>query len=133
MDTIQQAMEIHQLIFEAASTANKYFTYQLLTIISISFLIILFDAYYVLETVMGKSELQGGLKATEFIVFFSCQMFLYLIAIMSIVEGGNHAIRKVGTSTHLLLFSLNCYSKSQFQFYSHENRAKRWPLLFIRY
>lgn len=98
MDIIGQSIEIHQQIFEAASTANKYFTYQLLTIISISFLIILFDAYYVLETVMGKSKLQGSFKATEFIIFFSCQMILYFIAIISIVEGSNHAIRKVSKS-----------------------------------
>lgn len=94
-DIIQQCMEIHQLLCEAASIANKYFTYQLLTIISISFLIIVFDAYYVLETLLGKSKRENKFKTVEFVTFFSCQMFLYTIAIISIVEGSSRAINKV--------------------------------------
>lgn len=94
-EIIQESMEIHQLICEAASTANKYFTYQLLTIISIAFLIIVFDAYYVLETLLGKSKRESKFKTVEFVTFFSCQMILYLIAIISIVEGSNRAIKKV--------------------------------------
>lgn len=94
-DIIQQSMEIHQLLCEAASIANKYFTYQLLTIISISFLIIVFDAYYVLETLLGKSKRENKFKTVEFVTFFSCQMFLYTIAIISIVEGSSRAINKV--------------------------------------
>ncbi|KAL5279918.1 hypothetical protein ACFFRR_004130 [Megaselia abdita] len=93
-DIIQQSMEIHQLLCEAASIANKYFTYQLLTIISISFLIIVFDAYYVLETLLGKSKRENKFKTVEFVTFFSCQMFLYTIAIISIVEGSSRAINK---------------------------------------
>ncbi|XP_026843572.1 putative gustatory receptor 28b isoform X1 [Drosophila persimilis] len=93
-EIIQESMEIHHLICEAAATANKYFTYQLLTIISIAFLIIVFDAYYVLETLLGKSKRESKFKTVEFVTFFSCQMILYLIAIISIVEGSNRAIKK---------------------------------------
>ncbi|XP_055917527.1 putative gustatory receptor 28b isoform X2 [Eupeodes corollae] len=93
-EIIHESMEIHHLICEAASTANKYFTYQLLTIISIAFLIIVFDAYYVLETLLGKSKRESKFKTVEFVTFFSCQMILYLIAIISIVEGSNRAIKK---------------------------------------
>uniref|UniRef100_A0A1A9UWR9 Gustatory receptor n=1 Tax=Glossina austeni TaxID=7395 RepID=A0A1A9UWR9_GLOAU len=105
-DVVQESMEIHQLICEAASTANKYFTYQLLTIISIAFLIIVFDAYYVLETLLGKSKRETKFKTIEFVTFFSCQMMLYLIAIISIVEGSNRAIKKsekTGSIVHALL------------------------------
>uniref|UniRef100_A0A1A9WEQ2 Gustatory receptor n=1 Tax=Glossina brevipalpis TaxID=37001 RepID=A0A1A9WEQ2_9MUSC len=105
-EIIQESMEIHQLICEAASTANKYFTYQLLTIISIAFLIIVFDAYYVLETLLGKSKRESKFKTIEFVTFFSCQMILYLIAIISIVEGSNRAIKKsekTGSIVHALL------------------------------
>ncbi|XP_061399297.1 putative gustatory receptor 28b [Musca vetustissima] len=105
-EIIQESMEIHQLICEAASTANKYFTYQLLTIISIAFLIIVFDAYYVLETLLGKSKRESKFKTVEFVTFFSCQMILYLIAIISIVEGSNRAIKKsekTGGIVHALL------------------------------
>lgn len=107
-EIIQESMEIHQLICEAASTANKYFTYQLLTIISIAFLIIVFDAYYVLETLLGKSKRESKFKTVEFVTFFSCQMILYLIAIISIVEGSNRAIKKV-KSTCISLFDLSHY------------------------
>ncbi|XP_017840206.1 putative gustatory receptor 28b isoform X3 [Drosophila busckii] len=105
-EIIQESMEIHQLICEAAATANKYFTYQLLTIISIAFLIIVFDAYYVLETLLGKSKRESKFKTVEFVTFFSCQMILYLIAIISIVEGSNRAIKKsekTGGIVHSLL------------------------------
>ncbi|TDG48573.1 hypothetical protein AWZ03_004902 [Drosophila navojoa] len=105
-EIIQESMEIHQLICEAAATANKYFTYQLLTIISIAFLIIVFDAYYVLETLLGKSKRESKFKTVEFVTFFSCQMILYLIAIVSIVEGSNRAIKKsekTGAIVHSLL------------------------------
>ncbi|XP_013099317.2 putative gustatory receptor 28b isoform X2 [Stomoxys calcitrans] len=105
-EIIQESMEIHQLICEAASTANKYFTYQLLTIISIAFLIIVFDAYYVLETLLGKSKRESKFKTVEFVTFFSCQMILYLIAIISIVEGSNRVIKKsekTGGIVHALL------------------------------
>ncbi|XP_032294481.1 putative gustatory receptor 28b isoform X2 [Drosophila virilis] len=106
VEIIQESMEIHQLICEAAATANKYFTYQLLTIISIAFLIIVFDAYYVLETLLGKSKRESKFKTVEFVTFFSCQMILYLIAIISIVEGSNRAIKKsekTGGIVHSLL------------------------------
>ncbi|XP_017019619.1 putative gustatory receptor 28b isoform X1 [Drosophila kikkawai] len=105
-EIIQESMEIHHLICEAAATANKYFTYQLLTIISIAFLIIVFDAYYVLETLLGKSKRESKFKTVEFVTFFSCQMILYLIAIVSIVEGSNRAIKKsekTGGIVHSLL------------------------------
>ncbi|XP_062142075.1 putative gustatory receptor 28b isoform X5 [Drosophila sulfurigaster albostrigata] len=105
-EIIQESMEIHHLICEAAATANKYFTYQLLTIISIAFLIIVFDAYYVLETLLGKSKRESKFKTVEFVTFFSCQMILYLIAIISIVEGSNRAIKKsekTGGIVHSLL------------------------------
>ncbi|KAH8413479.1 hypothetical protein KR009_011475 [Drosophila setifemur] len=105
-EIIQESMEIHHLICEAAATANKYFTYQLLTIISIAFLIIVFDAYYVLETLLGKSKRESKFKTAEFVTFFSCQMILYLIAIISIVEGSNRAIKKsekTGGIVHSLL------------------------------
>ncbi|EDW77883.2 uncharacterized protein Dwil_GK24721, isoform B [Drosophila willistoni] len=105
-EIIQESMEIHHLICEAAATANKYFTYQLLTIISIAFLIIVFDAYYVLETLLGKSKRESKFKTVEFVTFFSCQMILYLIAIISIVEGSNRAIKKsekTGGIVHALL------------------------------
>lgn len=94
-EIIHESMEIHQLICEAASTANNYFNLQILTIISIAFLIIVFDAYYVLETLLGKTKREGKFKTVEFVTFFSCQMILYLIAIVSIVEGSNRAIKKV--------------------------------------
>ncbi|XP_032591702.2 putative gustatory receptor 28b [Drosophila grimshawi] len=106
VEIIQESMEIHHLICEAAATANKYFTYQLLTIISIAFLIIVFDAYYVLETLLGKSKRESKFKTVEFVTFFSCQMILYLIAIISIVEGSNRAIKKsekTGPIVHSLL------------------------------
>ncbi|XP_043065302.1 putative gustatory receptor 28b isoform X2 [Drosophila ficusphila] len=105
-EIIHESMEIHFLICEAAATANKYFTYQLLTIISIAFLIIVFDAYYVLETLLGKSKRESKFKTVEFVTFFSCQMILYLIAIISIVEGSNRAIKKsekTGGIVHSLL------------------------------
>ncbi|XP_028895207.2 putative gustatory receptor 28b isoform X4 [Zeugodacus cucurbitae] len=105
-EIIQESMEIHHMICDAASTANKYFTYQLLTIISIAFLIIVFDAYYVLETLLGKSAHESKFKTVEFVTFFSCQMILYLIAIISIVEGSNRAIKKsekTGGIVHSLL------------------------------
>ncbi|XP_017479655.1 PREDICTED: putative gustatory receptor 28b [Rhagoletis zephyria] len=105
-EIIQESMEIHQMICDAASTANKYFTYQLLTIISIAFLIIVFDAYYVMETLLGKSKRESKFKTVEFVTFFSCQMILYLIAIISIVEGSNRAIKKsekTGGIVHSLL------------------------------
>ncbi|CAD7000368.1 unnamed protein product [Ceratitis capitata] len=105
-EIIQESMEIHHMICDAASTANKYFTYQLLTIISIAFLIIVFDAYYVLETLLGKSKRESKFKTGEFVTFFSCQMVLYLIAIISIVEGSNRAIKKsekTGGIVHTLL------------------------------
>ncbi|KAI8042035.1 hypothetical protein M5D96_003335 [Drosophila gunungcola] len=54
-EIIQESMEIHQLICEAAATANKYFTYQLLTIISIAFLIIGSNR------AIKKSEKTGGI------------------------------------------------------------------------
>ncbi|XP_067624583.1 putative gustatory receptor 28b isoform X3 [Eurosta solidaginis] len=112
-EIIQESMEIHHMICMAASTANKYFTYQLLTIISIAFLIIVFDAYYVLETLLGKSKRESKFKTVEFVTFFSCQMILYLIAIISIVEGSNRAIKKIsGALTTYLIILLQFTSSN---------------------
>ncbi|XP_055839779.1 putative gustatory receptor 28b [Episyrphus balteatus] len=121
-EIIQESMEIHHLICEAASTANKYFTYQLLTIISIAFLIIVFDAYYVLETLLGKSKRESKFKTFEFVTFFSCQIILYLIAIISIVEGSNRAIKKSektsGIICDLLIKAKNLDVEQKFQQFS---------------
>ncbi|XP_049307293.1 putative gustatory receptor 28b isoform X3 [Bactrocera dorsalis] len=106
-EIIQESMEIHHMICDAASTANKYFTYQLLTIISIAFLLIVFDAYYVLEILLGKSAHEGKFKTAEFVTFFSCQMILYVIAIVSIVEGSNRAIQKSEKTSGIVHSLLN--------------------------
>nr|QKN21413.1 gustatory receptor [Bactrocera dorsalis] len=106
-EIIQESMEIHHMICDAASTANKYFTYQLLTIISIAFLLIVFDAYYVLEILLGKSAHEGKFKTVEFVTFFSCQMILYVIAIVSIVEGSNRAIQKSEKTSGIVHSLLN--------------------------
>ena len=129
-EIIQESMEIHQLICEAASTANKYFTYQLLTIISIAFLIIVFDAYYVLETLLGKSKRESKFKTVEFVTFFSCQMILYLIAIISIVEGSNRAIKKV---KYFIVW--NNFKNSNFVSFclKHSLRVKKLAVLFMPY
>ncbi|XP_055386191.1 uncharacterized protein LOC129615139 [Condylostylus longicornis] len=111
-EIIQESMEVHFLLCEAANTANKYFTYQLLTILSISFLIIVFDAYYILETCLGRTERDQNFKPVEFVTFFICQMGLYIIAIFAIVEGSVKAVDKSEKTSGIIHTLLNQASDS---------------------
>ncbi|XP_037903809.1 putative gustatory receptor 28b isoform X3 [Hermetia illucens] len=87
-ETIEEVAHIHDMLCDLATITNDFFTVQMLAITGIAFLIIVFDAYYVLGTYLGLASF----RATAFIIFFSSQLILHAIEVCVIVHGSSEAV-----------------------------------------
>lgn len=90
-ETIEEVAHIHDMLCDLATITNDFFTVQMLAITGIAFLIIVFDAYYVLGTYLGLASF----RATAFIIFFSSQLILHAIEVCVIVHGSSEAVSQV--------------------------------------
>uniref|UniRef100_A0A336MT24 Gustatory receptor n=1 Tax=Culicoides sonorensis TaxID=179676 RepID=A0A336MT24_CULSO len=86
--TLHITAQMHHALCDICEAAEKYFSLKLLTIITIAFLIIIFNSYYILE-LLFKSDKQNSelmLGIYDFIAFFSYQIVVYWMAIICIVQ-----------------------------------------------
>lgn len=95
--TIETACRIHEDLCDACFITEEYFSVVMLTIVTIGFLIIVFNAYYVLEVLFRH----GGNIDTEtmsFIVFLVYQMFIHGLGLLSIVQNSSAVFEEVFTN-----------------------------------
>lgn len=67
----------------------------MLTIVSIAFLVIVFNSYYVVEVVLGNGQYNEMIGDKEFVIFFVYQMCMYILAVLAIVQSSHVAAAEV--------------------------------------
>lgn len=93
-DIIRSARDIHEELCDACYIAEEYFSVVMLTIITIGFLIIVFNAYYVLEvTFRHKGDLDP--ETMSFIIFLVYQMFIHGLGLLCIVQNSSAVSEEV--------------------------------------
>lgn len=93
-DTIRSACDIHEELCDACYIAEEYFSVVMLTIVTIGFLIIVFNAYYVLEvTFRQKGEIDP--ETLSFIIFLVYQMFIHGLGLLCIVQNSSAVFEEV--------------------------------------
>ncbi|XP_058056706.1 putative gustatory receptor 28a [Anopheles bellator] len=105
-DVVSTVAEIQDALCEACSYAQDYFTIQMLTIVTVVFLIVLFNSYYVLDAVIGTTSHDTPFSKGQFALFFLCQAMVYGSGVFNIVYGSSSMMREndnIGVNVHKLL------------------------------
>ena len=76
---------IHEMICDTCSYAEDYFSIVMLTIVTISFLIILFNCYYILLFGFYQSTPITG-EILGFMLFLFYQITIHLIGVLCVIE-----------------------------------------------
>lgn len=94
LTTIETACRIHEDLCDACYITEEYFSVVMLTIVTIGFLIIVFNAYYVLEVLFRHG---GDIDAEtmSFIVFLVYQMFIHGLGLVCIVQNSSAVLEEV--------------------------------------
>lgn len=96
LTTIETSCRIHEDLCDACYITEEYFSVVMLTIVTIGFLIIVFNAYYVLEMLLrhgGDIEVETLL----FIMFLVYQMFIHGLGLVCIVQNSSAVQEEVCT------------------------------------
>lgn len=94
--TLQTSAQMHHALCDICEVAEKYFTQKMLTIITIAFLIIIFNMYYILELIFvadnNNSDIMIGIY--DFIGFFLYQIIIFWSAIICIVHISSSVVKQ---------------------------------------
>lgn len=93
-DIIRSACNIHEELCDACYIAEEYFSVVMLTIITIGFLIIVFNAYYVLEVTFRHTG-EIDTETLSFIIFLVYQMFIHGLGLLCIVQNSSAVSEEV--------------------------------------
>ncbi|XP_049288830.1 putative gustatory receptor 28b [Anopheles funestus] len=105
-DVVATVAEIQDALCEACSCAEDYFTIQMLTIVTIVFVIIVFNSYYVLDALLGSTSRDTPFSKGQFAMFFLCQAMVYGFGVFNIVYGSSSLVQEndnIGSNVHKLL------------------------------
>uniref|UniRef100_A0A2M4APU6 Gustatory receptor n=1 Tax=Anopheles triannulatus TaxID=58253 RepID=A0A2M4APU6_9DIPT len=105
-EVVSTVAEIQDALCEACCYAEDYFTIQMLTIVTIVFLIIVFNSYYVLDALIGNTSQDTPFSKQQFVLFFLCQTMVYGFGVISIVYGSSSMLREnenISVNVHKLL------------------------------
>lgn len=98
-EIIRSACDIHEELCDACYIAEEYFSVVMLTIITIGFLIIVFNAYYVLEvTFRNQGDIDS--ETLSFIIFLVYQMFIHGLGLICIVQNSSAVSEEVRYEIH---------------------------------
>lgn len=92
---INEACNIHEELCDACFITEDYFSVVMLTIITIGFLIIVFNAYYVLEVAFRHNG-NVDTETQSFIIFLVYQMFIHALGLLCIIQNSSGVIEEVG-------------------------------------
>lgn len=91
---ISEACSIHEELCDACYITEEYFSVVMLTIITIGFLIIVFNAYYVLEVAFRHNG-NVDIETQSFIIFLVYQMFIHALGLVCIIQNSSGVIEEV--------------------------------------
>ncbi|XP_063697716.1 putative gustatory receptor 28b [Culicoides brevitarsis] len=103
---LQIAAQIHHALADICEAAEKYFSLKMLTIITIAFVIIIFNSYYILELVVTSTTQKLTMGMYDFIGFFSYQIIIYSMSIICIVQTSSSVVQQseeLGVWVHKIL------------------------------
>lgn len=95
MTVLDETCRIHEDLSDTVYITEQYFGIQMLTIVSIAFLVIVFNSYYVIEVALGNGQYNKNIGDKEFVVFFVYQMCMYVLAVLAIVQSSHSAASEV--------------------------------------
>lgn len=104
--TLQISAQIHHALCDICDAAEKYFSLKMLTIITIAFLIIIFNSYYILELLVTTKSQELTMSINDFVGFFSYQIVIYSMSIICIVQTSSGVVRQseeLGVWVHKIL------------------------------
>ncbi|XP_058816596.1 putative gustatory receptor 28b [Topomyia yanbarensis] len=110
-DVINRVTRIQDELCDACSGVEEYFKEQMLTIVTIAFLIVVFDSYYILETIFTDTFVHTSFSRVQFVVFFLCQATLHAFGVLKIVYVSSRAVTendKIAANVHKLI-NVNSY------------------------
>lgn len=93
-EIVSEACNIHEELCDACYITEEYFSVVMLTIITIGFLIIVFNAYYVLEVAFRHNG-NVDVETKSFIIFLVYQMFIHALGLLCIIQNSSAVIEEV--------------------------------------
>ncbi|XP_065084333.1 putative gustatory receptor 28a [Ochlerotatus camptorhynchus] len=112
-DVINRVASIQSEICDACDCVEDYFKVQMLTIVTISFLISVFNVYYILETIFADGSTDTPFSKLQFVAFFFCQGFIHIVGVVMIVCVNNLAMqenKQIAVNVHKLI-NVNNYDE----------------------
>ncbi|KAL9702578.1 hypothetical protein quinque_006096 [Culex quinquefasciatus] len=112
-EVINRVANIQDELCDACNCVEEYFKVQMLAIVTISFLIAVFDSYYILETIFTDGHNNTPFSKLQFVMFFLYQGAVHMIGVVKIVFVSNKAVKeneKIAVNVHKLM-NVNKYDE----------------------
>lgn len=95
-EIIEIVAKLHDRACDTSNLAEQYFTVQILIVVTIAFVIVLFNSYYVLEALFCNDD-QGNdnIRKALFIIFFTYQILMYSVGVLGLVDVSSQTTRAV--------------------------------------
>lgn len=95
-EIVSLVAKLHDRVCDTSNLAEQYFTVQILIIVSIAFVIVLFNSYYVLEALFTANDpTQNYFRKALFIIFFTYQIIMYSTGVLALVGVSAQTMRAV--------------------------------------
>ena len=87
LEMIEQLTKLHDKLCDTAKYVEEYFTIQMLAVISVVFLIIVFNLFYMLEVLLcpNSESMDRHFQKWQFLLFFFLYSLKHSFAILGIV------------------------------------------------
>ncbi|EJY57899.1 AAEL011073-PC, partial [Aedes aegypti] len=105
-EIVNHLASIQSDLCDACESIEDHFTLQMLTVVAISFLISVFDLYYISEKIFTDGATSTHVNKFQFVAFFFYQGLVHVIAVMKIVYIASMAIREnkqIAVNVHKLI------------------------------
>ncbi|XP_055543510.1 putative gustatory receptor 28b isoform X1 [Wyeomyia smithii] len=106
LDVINKIARIQDELCEACCFVEEYFKIQMLAIVTISFLIVVFDSYYILEMLFTQTYVHTVFSKIQFVMYFLCQAIVQVVGVFKIVFFSSLAKKendKIAVNVHKLI------------------------------
>ncbi|XP_053691877.1 putative gustatory receptor 28a [Sabethes cyaneus] len=105
-EVITRVASIQDELCDACNSVQEYFKVQMLTIVTITFLIVVFNVYYILEIIFTKHMSTTPCTQFQFILFFGFQAMIHAFGVLKIIFVSSLAVQendKIAVNVHKLI------------------------------
>ncbi|XP_062551278.1 putative gustatory receptor 28a isoform X2 [Armigeres subalbatus] len=110
---LNRVASIQSEICDACDSLEHYFTVQMLSMIAISFLISVFDVYYIVEKMFADGSANSHVSKLQFVAFFFSQGLVHVVGVMKVVYFAALAVnenKQIAVNVHKLI-NVNHYDE----------------------